>query len=48
MLLMKTGGSTVTSIQTRQYGVIFYKTVDYLSEGLKINHDYFMLFVELK
>jgi hypothetical protein len=48
MLLTKTGGTTVTSIHTRQHGVIFYITVDYLIEGLKINHDYFLLCVELK
>jgi len=48
MLLMKTGGTTLTWIHIRQHGAIFYKTVAYLSEGLKINHEYFLLGVELK
>ena len=42
MLLMKTGGTTVTSTHIRQHSIIF------LSEGLEINHDYFLLYVELK
>jgi hypothetical protein len=41
MLRMKIGGTAVTSTHIRQHGVIFYKTVEYLSEGLKINYDYF-------
>jgi hypothetical protein len=45
---MNTGGTTVTSIHTRQHGVMFYKTVAYLSEGLKINHNYFLFCAELK
>jgi len=48
MLLMNTGCTTVTSIRTKQHSVVFYKTVEYFSKALKMNHDYFLLCVELK